>query len=63
MKLSGFKTYLVVAAGVVLNGLSASGQLDSTVLSDPNTINTANTVLGFLGLGALRSGVNKIKKK
>ena len=51
--LKGWKTYIVVAIGVIFNGLVASGYLDESLRP------TVNTILGFLGLGALRNGIPK----
>jgi len=51
--LKGWKTYIVVALGVIVNGLIASGYIDASLLP------TINAVLGFLGLAALRAGVAK----
>ena len=53
---SGYKTYLVVAIGVIFNGLVAMGYVDEGLRE------TVNLVLGFLGLGALRSAVGKVEK-
>lgn len=49
--LKGWKTYLVMAIGVIFNGLVATGYLDESLRP------TVNTILGFLGLGALRAAV------
>ena len=49
--LKGYKTYLVVILGVIFNGLVASGFIDESLRP------TINTILGFLGLGALRAAV------
>jgi len=49
--LKGFKTYLVVIVGVLVNGAFAMGYIPEASLG------LINTVLGFLGLAALRSGV------
>jgi hypothetical protein len=49
--LKGWKTYIVVALGVLFNGLVASGFIDESLRP------TVNTILGFLGLGALRAAV------
>ena len=51
--LSGKKTYIVVIVGVILNGLHALGYIP------PEYLPLANTILGFLGLAALRAGVSK----
>lgn len=47
--MSGWKTYLVVAIGVVFNGLVASGYVDEGLRP------TVNSVLMFLGIGAIRA--------
>jgi len=49
--LKGWKTYIVVALAVIFNGCVSLGYLDESLRP------TVNTVLGFLGLGALRAGV------
>ena len=49
--LKGKKTYLIVIAGVIINGLFAMGYIPANLLP------IANTILGFLGLGALRNAV------
>ena len=51
--LQGKKTYIVMVVGVIFNGCVAMGYLDASLLGP------INTVLGFLGLGALRNGVSK----
>jgi len=51
MKLKGLKTYIVVAIGVLVNGAFAMGYIPV------ESLGIINTVLGFLGLGALRAGV------
>lgn len=51
--LKGYKTYLVVIVGVIINGLAAMGHIPTEYLP------LANAILGFLGLGALRHGVPK----
>ena len=51
--LKGWKTYIVVAIGVIFNGLVASGIIDEGLRP------TVNTILGFLGLGALRNALPK----
>lgn len=50
-KLKGYKTYLVMLIGIVLNGLAAQGYIDAS------TIDLANKILVFLGLGAVRNGM------
>ena len=49
--LKGWKTYIVVAVGVIFNGLVSMGYVDASML------NLVNTILGFLGLAAIRAGV------
>ena len=49
--LKNYKTAIIVVIGVVLNGLVASGYMDISWLG------TANVILGFLGLGAVRLGI------
>jgi len=51
--LKGWKTYIVVVLGVIWNGCVALGYLDAS------TLGLVNTILGFLGLAALRAGVAK----
>jgi len=51
--LKGKKTYFVVAVGVIANGLFAMGLIPAEWLP------YVNTILGFLGLAALRAGVQK----
>lgn len=53
--LSGWKTYLVVAIGVIFNGLVAMGYVDESLRP------TVNSILTFLGLGAMRDAINKVK--
>ena len=50
--LKGYKTYLVVAIGVIANGLAVMGYIPEAYMP------LVNSILGFLGLGALRAGVN-----
>jgi len=49
--LKGYKTYIVVIVGVLVNGAYAMGYIPE------GTLPIINTILGFLGLGALRAGV------
>jgi len=49
--LKGKKTYLVVAVGVLVNGLVAMGIIPESSLE------LVNTLLVFLGLGTIRHGV------
>ena len=51
--LKGKKTYLVMAAGVIVNGMFAMGIIPMDYLE------ISNTVLGFLGLGSIRAGIAK----
>ena len=51
--LKGMKTYIVVIVGVVVNGAYAMGYIPEASLG------LVNTILGFLGLAALRAGVAK----
>ena len=51
--LKGAKTYLIVIVGVLVNGAFAMGYIPEA------SIGLVNTILGFLGLGALRAGVAK----
>jgi len=50
--LKGWKTYIVVIVGVLVNGAFAMGLIPAGALP------IVNTVLGFLGLAALRAGVS-----
>lgn len=50
--LKGKKTYLVVIVGVLINGLAAMGIIPESLIP------LANSILGFLGLAALRKGVS-----
>ena len=49
--LKNYKTYLIVVVAVILNGLVSLGYIDVS------WINTANIILGFLGLGAVRLAI------
>lgn len=51
--LKGYKTYIVVVLGVIVNGCIAMGYIDASLLP------TINSVLVFLGLGAIRAGIAK----
>jgi len=51
--LKGWKTYIVVVLGVIVNGCVYMGYIDASLLP------TINSILGFLGLGALRAGIAK----
>ena len=50
-KLKGFKTYIVVAIAVILNGLEGLGYISV------GSLETINTILGFAGLAAARHGM------
>jgi len=49
--LKGYKTYIIMAIGVIANGCFAMG------LIPVEWISIVNSILAFLGLGALRSGI------
>lgn len=49
--LKGYKTYIVVAIGIIVNGAYALGYIPVEYIP------MINGFLGFLGLGALRAGV------
>mgnify|MGYP001121938982 CR=1 FL=1 len=51
--LKGLKTYIVVIVGVLVNGAYAMGYIPEA------SVGLVNTILGFLGLAALRAGVSK----
>lgn len=51
--LKGWKTYIVVIVGILVNGAYAMGYIPEGVVP------MVNTILGFLGLAALRAGVAK----
>ncbi|MFH1385098.1 MAG: hypothetical protein ABIH47_09100 [Candidatus Omnitrophota bacterium] len=53
----GKKTYLVVGVGVILNGLMAMDVIPQSLLP------VVNSILGFLGMGALRAGIAGNGKK
>lgn len=50
-KLAGFKTYIVVAVAIIFNGLVALGYIDEGLRP------TVNSILTFLGLGAMRAAI------
>ena len=50
--LAGYKTYIVVVVAVIFNGLVAMGYIPASSLA------LVNTILGFLGLGAIRAGIS-----
>jgi len=47
--MAGWKTYLIMAIGVIFNGLVSSGFIDESLRT------TVNSILGFLGMGAIRA--------
>ena len=49
--LKGYKTYIVMGIGVIINGLFAMGLIPA------EWIGVANSILAFLGLGALRNSI------
>lgn len=51
--MKGWKTYLVVILGVIFNGLVAGGYIDESLRP------TVNSILAFLGIGALRNALPK----
>jgi len=51
--LKGYKAYIVMILGVIFNGLVASGYVDEALRP------TINSILAFIGLGALRAGIKK----
>lgn len=55
--LNGWKTYVVMALGIIFNGLVASGILDEGLRP------TVNSILAFLGLGAIKSAIAKTEPK
>ena len=55
--LKGWKTYVIVAVGVIFNGLVGMGYLPEDALP------VVNSILGFLGLGTLRASVKKVEEK
>ena len=54
--LSGKKTFLIVIIGVIVNGCAAMNIIPQDLLP------VINSILGFLGLGALRLGINSSKE-
>ena len=52
--LQGKKTYIVVIVAIVFNTLVQYGVVD------PSYTEFVNIVLGALGLGTLRAGINKV---
>ena len=53
--LEGKKTYVTIAVAFIVGGLNAAGIIDSS------TTEKVWGILGFLGLGFLRAGVNSSK--
>jgi hypothetical protein len=49
--LSGWKTYIIMAIGVIANGCYAMGIIPVEYMG------VVNAILAFLGLGALRAGI------
>lgn len=49
--LSGKKTYIAAAIGIILTGLVTLGYIDQT------TFEKLASIAGFLGLAALRNGI------
>lgn len=49
--LSGYKTYIVVVVGIIVNGLFAMGYIPAA------DVPTINMILAFLGLATLRAAV------
>lgn len=52
--LQGKKTYIIVVVAIVFNTLVQYG------IVDPSYTEFVNIVLGALGLGTLRAGINKV---
>jgi hypothetical protein len=52
--LQGKKTYIIVVVAIVFNTLVQYGVVD------PSYTEFVNIVLGALGLGTLRAGINKV---
>ena len=53
-KLQGRKTYIVVIVAIIFNTLVQYGYVD------PSYVQYVNIILSALGLGALRSAINKV---
>jgi hypothetical protein len=49
--MAGYKTYIVMIIGILVNGAIAMGYISADLLP------TINSILGFLGLGAIRHGI------
>jgi len=56
LKLAGYKTYLIVAVGVLVYGAEAMGILEK------GTADKLEGLLTILGVGTLRAGVSKATK-
>lgn len=54
-KLKGYKTYLTIAIAFVIGGLNSVGVIDAALTE------RILVILGFLGLGFVRSGINNSK--
>lgn len=54
--LQGKKTYIIMAVGVIVNGLYVMGYIDDKVVA------AIDGVLMFLGLGSVRAGISKVNK-
>ena len=52
--LKGYKAYIVMIIGVLANGAFAMGLIPAEY------IGVVNSILAFLGLGALRAGIAKV---
>lgn len=49
--LNGWKTYIVIAIGIIFNGLVSYGIIDEGLRE------TINAILVFFGLGTIRHGI------
>ena len=54
--INGNKTYIIMALGILVNGLYAMN------LIDLNLLITLDGVIGALGLGTIRHGISKLDK-
>ena len=52
-KINGKKAYIVMIVGVLVNGAAAMGYIPQEYIP------AINSMLGFLGLGAIRHGIAK----
>ncbi len=52
---SGYKTYIVMVVGILVNGMYAMDLIDTEMVKGMNSL------LVFLGFGAFRSAMNKKK--